>query len=197
MRNIGYREIFGVDAMNLKRLNDTLRALWDKVMGGIEGRDLREGAIASGEPTAHFHGAGDVNSGRLGLSRLPSSPEANRVLRAGEAGGDPEYSPVDLGSDVGGTLAKAFGGLGADVSGRAAMMAATGIYLDMGTVAATAAGAAVNFSTAFPSMPRVVATQTGVASATTLFVEGTTAAGTTIRAASGSVWVNWIAALIV
>ena len=40
MSNMGYREIVGLDAQGLKALNDALRALWAKLMGGIEYRDL-------------------------------------------------------------------------------------------------------------------------------------------------------------
>ncbi|MEG1515241.1 MAG: tail fiber domain-containing protein [Clostridia bacterium] len=40
MSNIGYREIFDLDALSLKLLNDNLRALWGKVMGDIALRDL-------------------------------------------------------------------------------------------------------------------------------------------------------------
>ena len=40
MGNWGYREIFKFDGPNLKQLNDTLRALWTKVMGGIDMKDL-------------------------------------------------------------------------------------------------------------------------------------------------------------
>lgn len=40
MDNQGYREIFKFDAANLKALNDTLRALWKKVMGRVELKDL-------------------------------------------------------------------------------------------------------------------------------------------------------------
>jgi len=44
MSNLGYREIYDMDALNLKQLNDTLRTLWKKVMGGIDYRDLSLGA---------------------------------------------------------------------------------------------------------------------------------------------------------
>ncbi len=40
MSNIGYREIVDFEALSLKQLNDNLRALWGKVMGGIDCRDL-------------------------------------------------------------------------------------------------------------------------------------------------------------
>jgi len=40
MSNLGYREIFDLGALSLKQLNDTLRTLWKKVMGGIDYRDL-------------------------------------------------------------------------------------------------------------------------------------------------------------
>lgn len=40
MGNWGYREIYKWDGPNLKQLNDTLRALWTKVMGGIDMKDL-------------------------------------------------------------------------------------------------------------------------------------------------------------
>ncbi len=38
--NFGYRQIYQYDEANLKQLNDTLRAMWKKVMGGIETQDL-------------------------------------------------------------------------------------------------------------------------------------------------------------
>lgn len=38
--NQGYREIFKFDAAGLKQLNDTLRALWKKIMGRVEMKDL-------------------------------------------------------------------------------------------------------------------------------------------------------------
>lgn len=44
MSNLGFREIRDTDVMGLKQLNDTLRTLWSKVMGGIEYRDLSGGA---------------------------------------------------------------------------------------------------------------------------------------------------------
>lgn len=40
MSNIGYREIRTPRRCPSKQLNDTLRALWGKVMGHIEERDL-------------------------------------------------------------------------------------------------------------------------------------------------------------
>lgn len=40
MSNIGYREIIDNGALSLKQLNDNLRAIWSKVMGDIEYRDL-------------------------------------------------------------------------------------------------------------------------------------------------------------
>lgn len=44
MSNIGYREIVDFGALSLKQLNDNLRALWGKVMGDIEYRDLSKDA---------------------------------------------------------------------------------------------------------------------------------------------------------
>lgn len=41
--NWGFREIFQLDSLGLKQLNDTLRALWAKVMGGIGTQDLERG----------------------------------------------------------------------------------------------------------------------------------------------------------
>lgn len=46
MSNIGYREIMDTSPLSIKQLNDTLRALWGKVMGHIEGRDLDDGVIS-------------------------------------------------------------------------------------------------------------------------------------------------------
>lgn len=40
MKDQGFREIFGFDKLGLKQINDTLRALWKKVMGGLDWRDL-------------------------------------------------------------------------------------------------------------------------------------------------------------
>ncbi|NLG24940.1 MAG: hypothetical protein GX558_06265, partial [Clostridiales bacterium] len=40
MSNLGYREIANLGPLGIKQLNDTLRALWAKVMGNIELRDL-------------------------------------------------------------------------------------------------------------------------------------------------------------
>ena len=42
MNNQGYREIFNFNAESLKILNDTLRALWKKVMGHVELKDLSD-----------------------------------------------------------------------------------------------------------------------------------------------------------
>lgn len=46
MSNIGYREIMDTSPLSIKQLNDTLRALWGKVMGHIEERDLDDGVIS-------------------------------------------------------------------------------------------------------------------------------------------------------
>ena len=46
MSNIGYREIMDTSPLSIKQLNDTLRALWGKVMGHIEERDLDKGVIS-------------------------------------------------------------------------------------------------------------------------------------------------------
>ena len=46
MSNIGYREIMETSPLSIKQLNDTLRALWGKVMGHIEERDLDKGVIS-------------------------------------------------------------------------------------------------------------------------------------------------------
>ena len=40
MKDQGFREIFKLDNLGLKQINDTLRALWKKVMGGLDWRDL-------------------------------------------------------------------------------------------------------------------------------------------------------------
>ncbi|MGI6200577.1 MAG: hypothetical protein ACOYJA_07405 [Christensenellales bacterium] len=42
MKDQGFREVFGFDKLGLKQINDTLRALWKKVMGGLDWRDLAE-----------------------------------------------------------------------------------------------------------------------------------------------------------
>lgn len=59
MNNQGYREIFKFDAANLKILNDTLRALWKKIMGRVEMKDLSDAArkVIDSKATA-----GDVES---------------------------------------------------------------------------------------------------------------------------------------
>lgn len=51
MSNIGYREIFDTSPLSIKQLNDTLRALWSKVMGHIEERDLDKAVISRIEST--------------------------------------------------------------------------------------------------------------------------------------------------
>jgi len=45
MNNWGYREIHGFDTLSLKQLNDTLLAMWAKVMG-------ERGTMADGIETA-------------------------------------------------------------------------------------------------------------------------------------------------
>lgn len=52
-------------------------------------------------PAGHTHGAGDINSGRLGLDRLPTSGTANRVLKVGAANSSPTYSQVAFGEITG------------------------------------------------------------------------------------------------
>jgi hypothetical protein len=42
VKDQGFREVFGFDKLGLKQINDTLRALWKKVMGGLDWRDLAE-----------------------------------------------------------------------------------------------------------------------------------------------------------
>ena len=59
MNNQGYREIFKFDAANLKILNDTLRALWKKIMGRVEMKDLSDAARKVIDSKAS---AGDVES---------------------------------------------------------------------------------------------------------------------------------------
>lgn len=46
MSNIGYREIMDTSPLSIKQLNDTLRALWAKVMGNIGERDLDEKVVS-------------------------------------------------------------------------------------------------------------------------------------------------------
>jgi len=56
MNNWGYREIFGFDTPNLKQLNDTLMALWAKVMG--------EGRPGAGVQAAVAMGVAQAEAGR-------------------------------------------------------------------------------------------------------------------------------------
>lgn len=45
-------------------------------------------------PEPHFHNASDINAGRLSLSRLPTSTDANKFLVVRAAGGDPTYDYI-------------------------------------------------------------------------------------------------------
>jgi len=63
---------------------------------------------------SHNHDAGNINSGRLGLARIPTSGTANRVLLVGgTANADPAYGQVALTSMVTGTLPIGNGGTNA------------------------------------------------------------------------------------
>lgn len=70
MNNQGYREIFNFNAESLKILNDTLRALWKKVMGHVELKDLSDStrkvidskATSSGVASAISQAAGEIRT---------------------------------------------------------------------------------------------------------------------------------------